>query len=80
MCFLAVFGDMQLSRKVVDMRELRKIASQGIPDGPGIRSAVWKVSCTTSFSLLFLLYFLRKIVVLDRKMLYSSFVCCSSWF
>ncbi|KAL3726685.1 hypothetical protein ACJRO7_031572 [Eucalyptus globulus] len=33
----------ELSRKVVDMRELRKIASQGIPDGPGIRSAVWKL-------------------------------------
>lgn len=25
------------------MHELRKIASQGIPDGAGIRSTVWKV-------------------------------------
>lgn len=74
MCLLAVLGDIQLSRKVVDMRELRKFASQGIPDGAGIRSTVWKVPCTTSFSLLFLLYFLSKVVVLDRKMIYSSFV------
>lgn len=25
------------------MRDLRKIASQGIPDGAGIRPTVWKV-------------------------------------
>jgi len=25
------------------MRELRKIASQGIPDSPGLRSTIWKV-------------------------------------
>ncbi|KAJ7980534.1 TBC1 domain family member protein [Quillaja saponaria] len=33
----------ELSRKVIDMPELRKIACQGIPDGAGIRSTVWKL-------------------------------------
>ncbi|XP_050220522.1 uncharacterized protein LOC126670745 [Mercurialis annua] len=33
----------ELSRKVVNMKELRRIASQGIPDGAGIRSTVWKL-------------------------------------
>ncbi|KAJ6372088.1 hypothetical protein OIU77_002417 [Salix suchowensis] len=33
----------ELSRKVINMGELRRIASQGIPDGAGIRSTVWKV-------------------------------------
>ncbi|XP_021291742.1 TBC1 domain family member 13-like [Herrania umbratica] len=33
----------ELSKKVVNMRELRRIASQGIPDGAGIRSTVWKL-------------------------------------
>ncbi|KAF5736630.1 TBC1 domain family member 13 [Tripterygium wilfordii] len=33
----------ELSRKVINMRELRRIASQGIPDGAGIRSTVWKL-------------------------------------
>ncbi|XP_061369137.1 uncharacterized protein LOC133312021 [Gastrolobium bilobum] len=33
----------ELSRKVIDMRELRRIASQGIPDASGIRSTVWKL-------------------------------------
>ncbi|KAG6574840.1 TBC1 domain family member 13, partial [Cucurbita argyrosperma subsp. argyrosperma] len=33
----------ELSKKVINLRELRKIASQGIPDGPGIRSTVWKL-------------------------------------
>ncbi|WCJ33180.1 Ypt/Rab-GAP domain of gyp1p superfamily protein [Euphorbia peplus] len=33
----------ELSRKVVNIRELRRIASQGIPDGAGIRSTVWKL-------------------------------------
>ncbi|KAG7026097.1 TBC1 domain family member 13, partial [Cucurbita argyrosperma subsp. argyrosperma] len=32
----------ELSKKVINLRELRKIASQGIPDGAGIRSTVWK--------------------------------------
>ncbi|KAE9602990.1 hypothetical protein Lal_00018380 [Lupinus albus] len=32
-----------LSRKVIDMRELRRLACQGIPDSPGIRSIVWKL-------------------------------------
>ncbi|KAF3337381.1 TBC1 domain family member 13 [Carex littledalei] len=33
----------QLSKKVVDLDELRKLASEGIPDGAGIRSTVWKL-------------------------------------
>eukprot|EP00262_Sarcandra_glabra_P008538 TRINITY_DN22067_c0_g1_i1.p1 TRINITY_DN22067_c0_g1~~TRINITY_DN22067_c0_g1_i1.p1 ORF type:complete len:434 (+),score=52.56 TRINITY_DN22067_c0_g1_i1:112-1413(+) len=33
----------ELSRKVVNLRELRRLASQGIPDGAGIRSTVWKL-------------------------------------
>ncbi|KAF5192437.1 Tbc1 domain family member [Thalictrum thalictroides] len=33
----------ELSRKVVNMLELRRLASQGIPDGAGIRSTVWKL-------------------------------------
>ncbi|KAF3456582.1 hypothetical protein FNV43_RR01236 [Rhamnella rubrinervis] len=33
----------ELSKKVINMRDLRKIASQGIPDGSGIRSTVWKL-------------------------------------
>ncbi|MBA0634186.1 hypothetical protein Godav_005282 [Gossypium davidsonii] len=33
----------ELSKKVVNFRELRRIASQGIPDGAGIRSTVWKL-------------------------------------
>ncbi|KAG6789871.1 hypothetical protein POTOM_006002 [Populus tomentosa] len=32
-----------LSKKVINMGELRRIASQGIPDGAGIRSTVWKL-------------------------------------
>ncbi|PPD70420.1 hypothetical protein GOBAR_DD32707 [Gossypium barbadense] len=34
----------ELSKKVINMWELRRIASQGIPDGEGIRSTVWKWS------------------------------------
>lgn len=33
----------ELSRKTINLRDLRKIASQGIPDGAGIRSTVWKL-------------------------------------
>ncbi|KAJ7955391.1 TBC1 domain family member protein [Quillaja saponaria] len=33
----------ELSRKVIDLRELRKNVCQGIPDGAGIRSTVWKL-------------------------------------
>ncbi|KAB1213665.1 TBC1 domain family member 13 [Morella rubra] len=33
----------ELSKKVISMRDLRRIASQGIPDGSGIRSTVWKL-------------------------------------
>ncbi|KAF3337235.1 TBC1 domain family member 13-like isoform X1 [Carex littledalei] len=33
----------QLSKEVVDLDELRKLASEGIPDVAGIRSTVWKL-------------------------------------
>ncbi|KAK2999547.1 hypothetical protein RJ639_023607 [Escallonia herrerae] len=33
----------ELSKKVLNMSELRRLASQGIPDGAGIRSTVWKL-------------------------------------
>ncbi|XP_024194659.1 TBC1 domain family member 13 isoform X2 [Rosa chinensis] len=33
----------ELSKKTINVRELRKIASQGIPDGAGVRSTVWKL-------------------------------------
>ncbi|KAF1887821.1 hypothetical protein Lal_00023829 [Lupinus albus] len=33
----------ELSKRVIDMRELRRLACQGIPDSPGIRSIVWKL-------------------------------------
>ncbi|KAG2721094.1 hypothetical protein I3843_02G053000 [Carya illinoinensis] len=33
----------EISKKVINIRDLRRIASQGIPDGPGIRSIVWKL-------------------------------------
>lgn len=33
----------ELSRKVINIGELRRLASQGIPDGAGIRCTVWKL-------------------------------------
>ncbi|XP_060212753.1 uncharacterized protein LOC132640254 [Lycium barbarum] len=33
----------ELSRKIIDLGEVRRLASQGIPDGAGIRSTVWKL-------------------------------------
>ncbi|KAL0725785.1 hypothetical protein Bca4012_040384 [Brassica carinata] len=33
----------ELSKKVIDLKELRKIASQGLPDDAAIRSLVWKL-------------------------------------
>ncbi|KAI3697088.1 hypothetical protein L6452_29833 [Arctium lappa] len=33
----------ELSRKIINMGELQRLASQGIPDGAGIRSTVWKL-------------------------------------
>ncbi|PNX91564.1 TBC1 domain family member 13-like protein [Trifolium pratense] len=33
----------ELSKKVMDMRELRRIACQGVPDSAGIRSTLWKL-------------------------------------
>ncbi|XP_071713410.1 uncharacterized protein [Rutidosis leptorrhynchoides] len=34
---------LELSRKVINMAELRRLASQGIPDSSGFRSVVWKL-------------------------------------
>ncbi|KAL8477510.1 hypothetical protein ACS0TY_029703 [Phlomoides rotata] len=36
----------ELSKKVINMVELRKLASQGIPDTAGIRATVWKSEIT----------------------------------
>ncbi|XP_075504838.1 uncharacterized protein LOC142542215 [Primulina tabacum] len=33
----------ELSRKMINMGEIRRLASQGIPDGSGIRPTVWKL-------------------------------------
>ncbi|XP_063939284.1 uncharacterized protein LOC108199960 isoform X2 [Daucus carota subsp. sativus] len=33
----------EISNKVISLTELRRLASQGIPDGAGVRSAVWKL-------------------------------------
>lgn len=33
----------ELSKKVMDMRELRRISCQGVPDSAGIRSTLWKL-------------------------------------
>lgn len=33
----------ELSKKVINMKELRSLASQSLPDSPGIRSTVWKL-------------------------------------
>ncbi|KAK1381250.1 Rab-GAP TBC domain-containing protein [Heracleum sosnowskyi] len=33
----------EISNKVISLSELRRLASQGIPDGAGVRSAVWKL-------------------------------------
>lgn len=39
-------GD-QLSKRVVNLGELRRLACQGVPDGAGIRQTVWKVLITS---------------------------------
>ena len=36
---------------MIDLKELRKIASQGLPDDAGIRSLVWKVPNRISLDL-----------------------------
>ncbi|KAJ4954901.1 hypothetical protein NE237_011684 [Protea cynaroides] len=33
----------ELSRKIINLHELGRLASQGIPDGAGIRPTVWKI-------------------------------------
>ncbi|XP_004239858.1 uncharacterized protein [Solanum lycopersicum] len=33
----------ELSRKIINLGEVRRLASQGIPDGPGLRAIVWKL-------------------------------------
>ncbi|KAJ4723206.1 TBC1 domain family member protein [Melia azedarach] len=40
---LSEVSELSLSKKVINMSELRRIATQGIPDGGGIRSTVWKL-------------------------------------
>jgi hypothetical protein len=52
---------LQLSKKVINMGELRRIASQGIPDGAGIRSTVWKVIN------LYLFFFLKNLGLLRES-------------
>jgi hypothetical protein len=32
-----------LSKKVIDLDELRMLAAQGVPDAAGVRATVWKV-------------------------------------
>jgi len=32
-----------LSKKVIDLDELRMLAAQGVPDAAGVRSTVWKL-------------------------------------
>lgn len=40
----------QLSKKVIDLDELRMLAAQGVPDGAAVRPTVWKVlSICSSF-------------------------------
>ena len=51
--FNSKFFSCQLSKKVINLRELRRIASQGIPDGAGIRSTVWKVGSYSFFFITF---------------------------
>ena len=36
-------GLLQLSKKVIDLDELRMLAAQGVPDAAGVRATVWKV-------------------------------------
>ena len=38
-----MLDSLQLSKKVIDLDELRMLAAQGVPDVAGVRSTVWKV-------------------------------------
>ena len=38
-----MLDSLQLSKKVIDLDELRMLAAQGVPDAAGVRSTVWKV-------------------------------------
>uniref|UniRef100_A0A6V7QS97 Rab-GAP TBC domain-containing protein n=1 Tax=Ananas comosus var. bracteatus TaxID=296719 RepID=A0A6V7QS97_ANACO len=42
----ALSGGRSLSKKIVNLEELRRLAFYGIPDGAGIRSTVWKLLLT----------------------------------
>ncbi|KAL9232776.1 hypothetical protein vseg_007845 [Gypsophila vaccaria] len=33
----------EVSKKVINMKEVRRLAAMGVPDGPGVRSTVWKL-------------------------------------
>lgn len=70
---------------MIDLKELRKIASQGLPDDAGIRSIVWKVTAFAYFqsSLLekcWMLFFtgmcsLGIIIVTVRLVMQSTLIC-----
>jgi hypothetical protein len=59
-----VFVLVQLSKKVMDMRELRRISCQGVPDSAGIRSTLWKVLLLFLFQTVFSLILVMIIDVL----------------
>lgn len=66
------------------MRDLRKIASQGIPDSAGIRSTVWKVCVYVCKVTIFGFRFCLVVVWFSRKFgkgsfclfLFIYFCCC----
>jgi hypothetical protein len=47
-----VGGLVKLSKKVIDLDELRILAAQGVPDVAGVRSTVWKVLNWLAFVIL----------------------------
>jgi hypothetical protein len=49
---------------VMDMRELRRISCQGVPDSAGIRSTLWKVLLLFLFQTVFSLILVMIIDVL----------------
>lgn len=63
----------QLSSKVVSLTEVRRLASQGIPDGAGIRSTVWKV---VLYVFLFLFFFFMNYSFTFFSMSFSFLFVC----
>lgn len=49
-----VGGLVKLSKKVIDLDELRILAAQGVPDVAGVRSTVWKVLNWLAFVIILL--------------------------